>query len=126
VLCDPATGAVGNFAGIGPAVELNLFRVPCAVTKELTMPPIGRGQSELWQGDRYLCTVDYEVTSLQAWVHTLNIRLVKFNLYHFACIAQLEQSELCLRLADGTQYLLPRPLFYAQGTYIQCCATLVA
>ncbi|MCC6457294.1 MAG: hypothetical protein IT328_20235 [Caldilineaceae bacterium] len=83
------------------------------------MLPIGRGQGELWNGNRFLCAVDYDISPSLAFV--TDTQHVKLAVHDYDCEQLLNIAGLTLVLADGSRHRLPRPInFIKDDGRLEC------
>ena len=88
------------------------------------MLPIGRGRGELWDGSKFLCQVEYNISpplSFLSDAHTQHVELIVRN---NACEDLLHIAGLTLVLADGSRHRLPKPLDHKPGDgHLECFLT---
>ncbi len=77
------------------------------------MLPIGSGQGELWNGDTFLCKVDYDISPPLTFVTVAGTQHVKMVVHDYDC--ELLLAGMMLALADGSRHRLPKPINLVNG-----------
>jgi hypothetical protein len=84
------------------------------------MLPIARGQGELWNGNRFLCAVDYDISAPLTFVTVAGMQRIQLRVHDYECEQLLNIAGLTLVLADGTRHRLPRPLNLHRAGHLEC------
>jgi hypothetical protein len=79
------------------------------------MLPIGSGQGELWDGNTFLCAVDYDISPSLSFVTAAGTQHIKLVVHDYDCEKLLTVAGLTLVLADGSRHRLPRPINLVNG-----------
>ncbi len=79
------------------------------------MLPIGRGQGELWNGDTFLCKVDYDISPPLTFVTAAGTQHINMIVHDYDCEMMLDAAGMTLILADGSRHRLPRPINFING-----------
>ncbi len=87
------------------------------------MLPIGRGQGSLWNGDRHLCKVDYDISPPLEFITIADAQRVHLVVHDYECTLLLNIAGLTLVLANGTRHRLPRPLKLSKTGHMECFLT---
>ena len=85
------------------------------------MLPIEKGQGELWNGDTFLCKVDYDISPPLTFVTSGGTQHVKLIVHDYDCEELLTMAGLTLVLSDGSRHRLPRLTNFVSGDrYLEC------
>lgn len=85
------------------------------------MLPIGRGRGELWNGNQFLCKVDYDISPPLPFVTGGGTQRIQMEVHDYECEQLLNMAGITLVLADGSRQRLPRPLNFISGDgYLEC------
>ena len=88
------------------------------------MLPIGQGRGELWNGSKFLCTVDYDISPPLSFIAGGNVQRVEMTVRDNACEDLVRIAGLTLILADGSRHRLPKPIDLVHGDgHVECFLT---
>jgi hypothetical protein len=88
------------------------------------MLPIGRGHGELWNGSKFLCEVEYDISPPLPFVSAANMQHIEMIVRNNACEDLLHIAGITLILADGSRHRLPKPLDHRHGDgHLECFLT---
>jgi len=88
------------------------------------MLPVSRGRGELWNGDTFLCEVEYDISPLLPFITSANVQRVEIVVRNSSCEGLLNIAGLTLVLADGSRHRLPKPIDLVHGDgHVECFLT---
>lgn len=88
------------------------------------MIPIGRGHGELWNGNTFLCQVEYDVSPPLPFLSDVMVQRVDMTVRDNTCEKVAQVAGLTLVLADGSRHRLPKPLDHRHGDgHLECFLT---
>jgi hypothetical protein len=85
---------------------------------------IGRGHGELWNRDKFLCEVEYDISPPLPFFSTAIVQHIEMIVRNNACEDLLHIAGMTLVLADGSRHRLPKPLDHRHGDgHLECFLT---
>jgi hypothetical protein len=88
------------------------------------MLPIGRGRGELWNGSKFLCEVEYDISPLLPFISDAKLQRVEMIVRNNACEDLVRIPGITLVLADGSRHRLPKPVDHRHGDgHLECYLT---
>lgn len=84
------------------------------------MLPVERGSGQLFDSDRYLCKIDYEIGYPLGFTNVFHIRRIRFTVQDVDPATLLPLPNLIVIATDGTQHPLTQPLELRDDGQLEC------
>jgi hypothetical protein len=84
------------------------------------MLPTGSGKGQIWQNDRCLCDVDYDIDAPLLHAGRHQVQRITLAVEDKHCVVLLRSYGLKLVLADGSTHRIPRPLQHNHSNKLEC------
>jgi hypothetical protein len=84
------------------------------------MLPIGSGRGELWNDNRFLCQVDYDISPPLSFVTAAQTQRIQMVVRDHEYEKLLDVAGLTLIVADGSRHCLPRSVHLREEGHLEC------